>query len=350
MDLRKLFRIVVRLIKEFFILAVIGNCIVFFIMGVRDLSVTSLINNSLFSFLAGWPMWKSVRALVFYLDQRVPWLSFPIRRLVIQSLGMIILCTIFILFAILVAFYWNNDGETDYWLQFKSQAALSLKIALVFLIVSSMISNAVIFFKNWKDAAVGKEILKHEHTALKYETLKNQVNPHFLFNSLNALTQLIHTDANRAEQYVRKLSLFYRYVLEQKGNETVTLEEETDALRNYLFLLKIRYNNSLIVDIATDLPGKARVIPLSLQMLLENVVKHNVIAQQQQVRVNIRVSDNGYLVVSNNKTEVQKDAQSTGLGLPNIQNRYRYFSNKPVLIDDAADYFEVSIPLLNSMV
>jgi len=337
----------IRFLLEVLLLGLIGNGIVFFIMGYRDFTLPIVLKNVLFSFLAGWPMWKSVSWMVNQLDEKMPWLRFPLKRLIFQSLGVIILCALFILLAMGIVFVWHYNTEEIQWSVFVKQVTMSLNIAFVFLVVSSLLSNSILFFKKWKDAAVAQEKLKHEHTALQYETLKSQVNPHFLFNSLNALIQLIHTDPDRAELYVKKLSQLYRYLLEQKDHETVALNKEMEAINNYIFLLKIRYHDHLKVNIHADFPETARVVPMSLQMLLENVVKHNVIARNKPVIIDIRVTEDGYIAVRNNCNKKKEKEASTGIGLENISNRYQYFSSKPIIIHEEKEYFEVKIPLLS---
>nr|WP_321409616.1 histidine kinase [uncultured Carboxylicivirga sp.] len=337
---------VVRFIKEFLLLALIGNGIVYFIMGYHEITIPVLLKNTLFSFIGGWPMLKSVAWLVQSLDKNVPWLVYPLKRLIYQSVGMILLCAFFILLAVGIAFIWHRTMEEIDIELFLSQVGLSLKIAFGFLILSSLVTNSVLFFKKWKDAAVEQERLKHEHTALQYETLKSQVNPHFLFNSLNALIQLIHTDADKAEAYVKKLSHVYRFVLDMKDKETVALKKELQAVEDYIFLLKIKYGDSLKVSFPDELPEGARIVPLSLQMLLENVVKHNVIARSKPVEVTIHLK-NDYLIVKNNINEKTDKEHSTGIGLENISTRYRYLTNKTVTIHHEEGRFEVGLPLMS---
>ncbi|MCU4176212.1 sensor histidine kinase [Carboxylicivirga sp. N1Y90] len=339
---------ITRFLLEVLLLALIGNGIVYFIMGFRDFTLVVVLKNILFSFIAGWPMLKSVTWMVKKLDAKVPWLRYPVRRLIIQSLGVVLLCAVFIVFTMLVVYVWHYNSEQLQWASFMQQVMMSLKIAFSFLVISSLISNSILFFGKWKDAAVEQEKLKHEHTALQYETLKSQVNPHFLFNSLNALIQLIHSDPYRAEAFVKKLSYLYRYVLEQKNNETVTLKEELDALKDYIFLLKIRYGDNLIVTISDALYQEGRVVPMSLQMLLENVVKHNVIAKKKPVNVKVWLEED-YIVISNTVNKKKEKEDSTGIGLENIRMRYRYFSSNPLIVREDEECFEVRIPLLSML-
>lgn len=346
MDKSPVTKLLVKTIKEFLILALIGNAIVYFIMGYHVISLPVLLKNSFFSLIGGWPMLKSISWLEKYLDKRVPWLSLPLKRLIYQTLGMILLCAFFILLAMGITFIWHKTLEEVNIQLFLKEVGQSLKIAFSFLIIASLAANSVLFFKKWKEAAVEQERLKHEHTALQYETLKSQVNPHFLFNSLNALIQLIHTDADKAEAYVKKLSELYRYVLDQKDKETVSLKKELQAVEDYIFLLKIKYGDNLNVIFPDELPAGTRIVPLSLQMLVENAIKHNVIARMKPLEITIQLKDD-YLIARNNINDKKDKENSTGIGLENISNRYHYLSHQPVVINNDKEYFEVRLPLLS---
>ncbi len=157
----------------------------------------------------------------------------------------------------------------------------------IFLFLSLLLGNTVLFFKNWKEAAVQQEELKRAHLALQYQSLKDQVRPHFLFNSLSSLATLINTDAEKATLFVHKLSDVYRYVLEQRENELVPLKDDLKFLEDYIFLQKIRFGDRLRMEIRLDLDLNRLVIPLSLQMLVENAIKHNEISEEHPLLIEI---------------------------------------------------------------
>ncbi len=160
-----------------------------------------------------------------------------------------------------------------------SEAAPSLKVAFTFMFLSLLVGNAVLFFKNWKNSAIQQEELKRAHLALQYQSLKDQVRPHFLFNSLSSLATLINTDTSKATQFVHKLSDVYRYVLEQRETELVPLKDDLKFMEDYIFLQKIRFGDNLQIESELDLDLNRLVIPLSLQMLVENAIKHNEISK-----------------------------------------------------------------------
>ena len=193
------------------------------------------------------------------------------------------------------------------------------------------------------------EQLMKENALAQFEALKNQVSPHFLFNSLSILSSLVHVDANLSEKFIDQLSKAYRYILEQKDNDTVSLKTELDFLESYAFLLKIRFENKFDVKISiTDQDAeKYHIAPLTLQLLIENCVKHNRMSQKEPLIVTILIKDD-YLVIINPvrpRSELERII-STRIGLANIKNRYQLLTKNPVLIEQDEELFTVKIPLL----
>ncbi len=180
----------------------------------------------------------------------------------------------------------------------------------------------------------------------RFDALKNQLDPHFLFNSLNVLTSLIEENPDLAQKFTTSLSKVYRYVLEQKNKDLVTVDEELDFARTYVTLLKMRFENSIIFEIPEKASNpEAKLVPLSLQLLLENTVKHNRVNPEHPLHIKIYES-NGNLVVENNLQTRETLSKSTGVGLRNIQQRYQILSTREVVIDKTASHFRVQLPLL----
>jgi len=260
----------------------------------------------------------------------------------VQFFVTIVFSLIVIVFAILLSgFFWHQKITSDFFLE---TGAFMVKIAFIFVFLGSLISNAIMFFKNWKEAAVQQEKLKREQLALQYETLKSQVNPHFLFNNLNSLTSLISSNPDKAIDFVKKLSEVYRYVLDQKDHELVALETELKFLESYIFLQKIRFETNLNVQIDVN-PGKFKVIPLSVQMLVENAIKHNEISDKNPLSIRIFSTEDDYLVVEN-RLQKKAGSEGSGSGIQNIKDRYEFFTSKKVIISENTEKFIVSIPLL----
>lgn len=283
-----------------------------------------------------------IGGMINILDKKLPWLQFPLRRLIIQAILSIVLVMLVIVAAIpVLGLLWKQQITSDIFL---SQMFFMMKVAFPFIFVSSLITNAILFFKNWKEAAVQQEILKREQLALQYETLKSQVNPHFLFNNLNSLTSLISANPDKAIDFVKKLSEVYRYVLDQKNHELVSLETELKFLESYLFLEKIRFGTNLEIKIDVDLKN-FKVIPLSLQMLIENAIKHNEISDKKPLQIKVYSSENQYLTIEN-QLQKKTGSEGNGSGIRNISDQYKFFTDRQVTISFNNDRYKISIPLL----
>lgn len=177
--------------------------------------------------------------------------------------------------------------------------------------------------------------------------LRNQVNPHFLFNSLNTLSNLIPLESEQAHKYLDKLAKFYRYVVSQREEHLIPLSEELEGVKHYIGLLQERFGQNLQVKITCEAMENKTVLPLSLQLLIENAVKHNIISERQQLRIHIFVTPtNNQLKVENNINERTYKLESTGMGLANIQKRYKLFTNQVVQIERNNHTFSVTLPLL----
>jgi sensor histidine kinase YesM len=180
----------------------------------------------------------------------------------------------------------------------------------------------------------------------KYESLKNQVNPHFLFNSFSVLSSLIDHDQKLAGKFLGQLSKMYRYILDNRDHQLVDLSRELAFLDSYIFLLKTRHEDSIQVD--TDIPEQfedCQIPTLSLQMLIENAIKHNDFSHDEPLLISIRI-ENDYLVVQNRLNRKRAPLHSTRVGLENIRKRYCYKTNKSVVIQDDKEYFTVKLPVL----
>jgi two-component system LytT family sensor kinase len=203
-------------------------------------------------------------------------------------------------------------------------------LTVAFLVLA--IYESIFYFSQFKESLLEQERLKKQQIASQLESLKNQVNPHFLFNSMNTLAQLIPEDSDRAVKFVEKLSKVYRYILEIKDKELVTLAEEMTFLNAYLFLLKERFEENLQVDIS--IPEEymnKKVLPLSLQLLIENAIKHNITSTEQPLFIKVMIKD-GKLFVENKLQRKNQVMHSTKTGLENIKSRYSFFTKVRVLI------------------
>ena len=209
-----------------------------------------------------------------------------------------------------------------------------------------LIYESVFFFESWKANVKKTEALARENVQSQLETLKNQLDPHFLFNSLNTLAALIDENTP-AQEYLDRLADVYRYVLVSREKNTVTLEEEMDFLDAYIYLNKVRFRENLQIE--KELPANAyqqQVAPLSLQMLVENAIKHNIVSKEKPLKIRIAQVGDNYLAIENNMQEKVTFEKSTKVGLQNIRNRYRLLTDLPIEINTDENSFRVRIPLL----
>lgn len=201
------------------------------------------------------------------------------------------------------------------------------------------------FYKLAEVKAAEAEKLQREYAQVRLQALKNQVNPHFLFNSLSVLSSLVHVSAETSDKFIQQLSKAYRYILDQKDIEWVTLKAELDFLDAYFFLLQIRFDKKiqLIKEITLD-ETQYTLPPLTLQLLVENAVKHNKMSNLEPLVIKIYNEDDG-LVVTNNVNKREQHESSTGIGLENIKKRYSFITDKKIEIIKGEHQFTVNIPL-----
>ena len=204
------------------------------------------------------------------------------------------------------------------------------------------------FFNKWQETELKKEKLEKEKATVQYDNLKNQLNPHFLFNSLTSLNALIFENPTLASEFLQQLSKVYRYVLENKDKTLVTLATEVKFVANYVHLLKARFDEGLEVNIEIDdMVSDKQILPVTLQILIENAIKHNSTSKNTPLRINIYAQD-GYLVVKNNLQIKKVVENSNKQGLENLKNLYTYLIEKEIQIKQDSSSFAVMIPLIDS--
>lgn len=217
---------------------------------------------------------------------------------------------------------------------------------MIISVVIILAFHLLYFYKVLNERKVKEQQIVAKTETAKYESLKSQIDPHFLFNSLNVLTALIGENPDQAEKFTTKLSKVYRYVLEQKDKDLVSLEEELSFARVYMDLLKMRFEDAVIFSIPEQVSNpELKIMPLSLQLLLENAVKHNSVSEQTPLNIEI-IERNGYLVVSNNYNPKSSLEKGTKIGLKNIIDRYKLITQRQVSILKSNAQFIVELPLL----
>ena len=223
-------------------------------------------------------------------------------------------------------------------------------ISIIITFVVTLAIHAIYFYKAYQENKVKEQKIIAGTASAQFESLKNQIDPHFLFNSLNVLSSLIEENPESAQKFTTSLSKVYRYVLEQKDKELVSVAEELKFAKTYMNLLKMRFENSITFEIPEGFDNEeAKVVPLSLQLLLENCIKHNVVSEAKPLHVKITI-ENNQLVVTNNlqKKEVLSDRK--GVGLQNIVNRYAILTKRTVLVEENEQEFKIFLPILTKQI
>ncbi len=345
MKIKKIYRFILVLLGEWIFIALLGNLLVMFMISWDDWTMKIVLNNCMFSIGIGYPAMKGMAWISLVLEKRYPWLDMPIKRLIYQVLAM----TLFSGGIIFLGFFvWNRVTLGHSFREVLNIVLPSLKVVYICLFLSLLLGNALLFFKNWKIAAVQQEELKRAHLALQFQSLKDQIRPHFLFNSLSSLATLINTDTDRATLFVHKLSDVYRYVLEQGENELVPLKEDLKFLEDYIFLQKIRFGEKLEVENRLDMNLNRMVIPLSLQMLVENAIKHNEISEEKPLLIELSSTDKLQVIVKNKLQKKEVSEASLGMGLENLKKQIDFFSDESMEIQEEGGSFTVTIPTFST--
>lgn len=281
--------------------------------------------------------------IAVYIRQRMPHLRLTVQRIVLMLPLHVLANTVFTyclfrVYEILEFPGYQFDGQRFQW---------ALVAGVLLNVVLTLTNEGAYSFEVWQQKLQETEKLRKANLQSRLESLKQQVNPHFLFNSLNTLSSLIDEDTDRAEQFVEELSSVYRYLLQTNENELTTLSTELDFIQSYFHLLKTRYGSGIDLQIlVADRYRDARLPSLSLQMLLENAVKHNVILAEQPLHILIRTDDEGNLVVVNNLQRRPTRVISNQIGLENIATKYALLNQSVVRVEENEESFMVTLPLI----
>ena len=337
-----------KVLRISIIITVIISILNIFVFGDGDYSLENIVETTVICFIFSFGL-----TLVnsYYYDGvglRYSWEKTPQKRLWVGAIGAFILTILTYGFLrYLLRVYYTGVSFMEY---LKTEKFDSYVFAIVITLIASLFTHAFYFYRELQKKEVKKQKIIAGTASARFDALKNQLDPHFLFNSLNVLTSLIDEDPRQAQKFTTSLSKVYRYVLEQKNKDLVTVDEELDFARTYVSLLKMRFEDSIVFDIpdkATD--SEAKIVPLSLQLLLENAVKHNVVTSSKPLHIKVFEKD-GELVVKNNLQEKQVVKKSSGVGLQNIQQRYGILTDKDVEIHKTHSDFMVSLPMLTKQV
>lgn len=307
--------------------------------------------------------------LLFYIsnffNNILPWNKFRSFRFLTEVFTGFV---IFLILGLLFIFVYIGqilipDNFGDFWAEHWDGLVKFGILTLVFTYIYSLVNFSIFSYNQYAVVHIEKLRIDRDQLKLQFEALKNQLSPHFLFNSLNTISSLIYKDIKLSENYIRKLAVTYQYILNTDDQRLIRLDREIEMVQAYYFMQKIKYEDCINMDVNLSPSLNSTMIPpLSVQMLIENALKHNLINEEKQLKIEIYDEDQKYIVVRNNfipKPELlkignnlvdrPKNGDSHKIGLTNIRKRYMYFANKniEVVFDD---YFTVKLPVIKKSI
>ena len=303
--------------------------------GVRDMLLGVAIGAS---------MWLSLGYLNSWLTRQVDWLRRPWSSFLTAFASNVVVSVVVLAAIYFVTFVALGDESAGDWAR-RQHPGIYIGSTLIALLIAAIYQGAF-FLGTWKESLLEGERLKTASAAAQFEALNAQLNPHFLFNSLNVLSALVRRDAAQAEAFIQGLSQVYRYVLDVRREALVPVARELDALEAYVGLVQMRFGaERLRVEVDLDAEREAYVVPLVLQMLIENAVKHNGATRRDPLHVRV-YTEGDELVVANNRVPRFDRPEGGGLGLDNIRERYRLATGREVGVEALPERFAVRLPIV----
>lgn len=334
--------IIIRFISAGVLSSMIGFVFLFLACPNCIKNSNAVIQNVGYSLFLGYGLFAFGFVFGWLENRYVSWIKYPIKSVLIVFVFSAIYSSI-VIFG--VNYIWHSViGDISFFYLIEHHGAMMwIEFGIFYFIALWFYARS--FFLEWRLEVESREKFKREALQLQYESLKTQVNPHFLFNSLNALNALIDIDVDAAKEYTKELSRFYRDLLDLKGKELIRLKDELKLLDRYMYLQQVRFGSKFNFNIYQNGSEKAMVIPLSLQMLIENVFKHNTISSDLIVNIDLTVSKSD-LTLSNTYAPLKHGVDSVGVGLKNLKERIEYLTGKTLTYGVEADQFKVILPLI----
>lgn len=318
---------------------IVGIMITIFVKQEMDSFWVEALHSMLFTGV----LWNGAANIFFFYRRRFPQISQTPRRLFLTLITLypFILIADPLLCVIINEKTLADLAQPSAWFEFTGVSIFTSTLI-------GIIYETVYFFNRWRESFRLTEELKNQQIRTQFEVLQNQMSPHFLFNSLNTLTTLIAENQELAIRFTEKLSETYRYILQNKERELVRLSDELEFAKNYVFLLKMRFPENLTVNFKVENQFmSAHIAPLTLQMLIENAIKHNMVSKAHPLTIDVYVEKGNTIVVKNNLQPKNSLEKSTKTGLANIRKRYELLGNRKIDIITTARNFMVAIPLIN---
>ena len=288
-------------------------------------------------------VWEGNLRLDKLIDSKFPWDQSVRKRILIHlfSSTTYTILSIFLslkVFNLVICEYSKTEQDKFF--------TLSIIIGLMTAFIILSIEISVQFFNNWKKSLVEIEKHKAESTQAQLQNLKNQINPHFLFNNLSVLSSLVYLDQDKAVDFINQLSKVYRYILDNRNGELASIESEITFIESYIFLLQLRFDKNIQFEIDIENDKKQGLIPpMALQITVENAIKHNEISNAKPLHISIK-TEGDFLEIKNNLQKRLHTEESSNTGLKNIRDRYRYFSTRSMLVSETETDFTVQLPIL----
>ncbi|MEO5892625.1 MAG: histidine kinase [Ferruginibacter sp.] len=273
---------------------------------------------------------------------------FPKYHQTFKRIGLGLLAYVLIMVAAITIIFLGYDyiGFFGYEINWNTYLKV-LMVGILCNVLATSLNEGASFYEKWRVMVDEAENLKKENLQSQLEGLKGQVNPHFLFNSLNSLSSLIADEPEKAEKFLDEMSKVYRYLLRNNEEGLATLDKEMQFIQSYFHMLKTRYGEGLDMEIRiNDQYLNYLVPPLTLQMLVENAVKHNMILKDSPLQILIMTTNSGKLVVSNNLQRKGRNVNSNKVGLSNIAKKYELMREEEIAVQDDGKEFSVAIPLI----
>jgi two-component system, LytTR family, sensor kinase len=281
------------------------------------------------------------------LDRQHPWEGDTQRRFFIQA-GTNMLFALFVMLVLRLLIVQRLIYPYEFIKL--SDELITHALVLFAVLIATLVDLGLFLLNKWRFSLAELERFKKENIEFHFEMLKNQVNPHFLFNSLNTLSSLIYSNQDTAARFVRQLARVYRYVLENRDKEVISLKEELNFLQSFIYLVHLRFSENLKVEINIPETMQEKLIaPMTLQMLIENAIKHNVVSQKKPLTIQIYADMFDHITVTNNLQKKEVREYSSNIGLKNISSRYGFITERKVIVEENPDYFKVRIPLLEKV-
>ena len=337
----KPYRKILGLVLANLILALIIS-IVFFEGSLR--SLPEFLMAMTWGFVICITQWLGHSYIYNRLEKKYSWQEHLVKRAIVNSIAIIVYAVFayLIVSLIIVRIVYGGFPENPIsWAVKSSYNAILVSFGVIIIIVT------IGFFRKWKSSLLEAERFKAEMLRYKYESLQNQINPHFLFNSFNVLSDLVYEDQKKAVIFIKQMSQLFRYVLDSRDRELVPLAEELEFISSFVFLLQTRFEDKLSIKVEMKTEKDELIVPMTLQLLIENGVKHNEISTSKPLNIVISRHDD-YIKVMNNLQlkHVGNDSKETGLS--NIMQQYSYFTDRKIVIDQTEQYYSVKVPVLKT--